>query len=184
MRQFSLALVILASALAISARAADIRTLKVENHQDRYTIAFDALLDAPHDFVYTAISSPVHWPQLSSIVTTAEVLRELPGDRREINVIFKDCILIFCQTVHKHETLYVTADGNIETQAIPEQSDFSYAREHWRITGVGRRTRVQYQAEMTPTFFIPPVIGAYIIKAKIRSLLLHVTAKLEALSGP
>ena len=75
-------------------------------------------------------------------------------------------------------------DGNIDTLTLPEQSDFSYAHEHWQISGEGQRTRILYRAEMTPSFYVPPLVGAYILKAKIRSLLLHVTANLETLAGP
>ena len=145
---------------------------------------FDALLDAPRESIYAAIADPAHWPQLSHIVTEAKILGKLPDGQRKVRVTFEDCILIFCQTVHKNETLQASANGHIDTLTIPEQSDFSYAHEHWRISSEGRGTRVRYQAEMTPSFYVPPLIGAYILKAKIHSLLLHVTANLETLTDP
>lgn len=184
MRRALSALLLLASTVAAPVRAADIRILEVDDHQGRYTVMYEALLDAPREIIYAAIVNPARWPQLSRIVTAAEILGELPDGRRTISVTFHDCILIFCQTVHKNEALHTSADGDIDTLAIPEQSDFSYAREHWRVSAEGRRTRIQYQAEMTPSFYVPPMIGAYILKAKIRSLLLHITANLEALAGP
>ena len=156
----------------------------MNDHEGRYTVTFDVLLDAPHETIYTAIADPDRWPQLSSVVTTAKIQGRLPDGRQKVSVTFRDCILIFCQSVHKHEALLRSTNGNIETLAFPEQSDFSYAHEHWRISGEGRRTRVQYQAQMTPTFYIPPVIGSYIFKAKIRALLLNVTGNLEKLANP
>ena len=178
------ALILLAAAISAPLCAAEIRNLEVHEHQGSYSVNFDALVDAPHESIYAIIADPTRWPQLSHIVTASEVVAELPGDRRKVRVTFQDCILIFCQTIHKHEALQTAADGNIDTLAIPEQSDFSYAHEHWRISSEGRGTRVRYQAEMTPSFYVPPLIGAYILKAKIRSLLLHVTANLETLTGP
>ena len=53
-----------------------------------------------------------------------------------------------------------------------------------QISEEGRRTRIRYHAEMTPDFYIPPLIGTYLLKDKIRSLLLHVTASLEAQAAP
>jgi hypothetical protein len=180
-----LALVLLTSIIAAPLRAADIRTLQVDDdHQGRYTVMFDALLDTPPEIIHATIANPARWPQLSHIVTAAEVLGELPDGRRKVSVSFQDCILIFCQTIHKNEALTTTADGQIDTLAFPEQSDFSYAHEHWRISAEGRHTRIHYQAEMTPSFYVPPMVGAYILKAKIRSLLRNITANLEALAGP
>ena len=155
----------------------------MDEHQGRYNITLDAVLDAPYEQIYAIVATPARWPRLSGIVTAAEVLDELPDGRRIVGVTFEDCILIFCQTVRKKEALQTAADGNIDTLGFPEQSDFSYAHEHWLISGAGRRTRILYRAEMTPSFFIPPLIGAYILKAKIRSLLLHVTANLEKLAA-
>jgi hypothetical protein len=178
------ALILLASTISTPLRAADIRNLEVHEHQGSYSVSFDAWLDAPHESIYAIIADPARWPQLSHTVTASEVVDKLPDDRRTVRLTFQDCILIFCQTIHKHEALQTTADGNIDTLAIPEQSDFSYAHEHWRISAEDQGTRIIYRAEMTPSFYVPPLVGAYILKTKIRSLLLHVTANLETLAGP
>ena len=185
------ALILLAAAISAPLRAAEIRNLEVHEHQGSYSVSFEALLDAPHESIYAIIADPARWPQLTHIVTASKVVGELSDDRRKVRVTFHDCILIFCQTIHKHEALQTTADGNIDTladedrkQFAPEQSDFSYAHEHWQISAEGQGTRILYNAEMTPSFYVPPLVGAYILKAKIRSLLLHVTANLETLAGP
>ena len=178
------ALILLAAAISAPLRAAEIRNLEVHEHQGSYSVSFEALLDAPHESIYAIIADPARWPQLTHIVTASKVVGELSDDRRKVRVTFHDCILIFCQTIHKHEALQTTADGNIDTLAIPEQSDFSYAHEHWQISAKDQGTRILYHAEMTPSFYVPPLVGAYILKAKIRSLLLHVTANLETLAGP
>lgn len=178
------ALILLALAISPPLRAAEIRHLEVHEHQGSYSVNLDALLDAPHESIYAIIADPARWPQLSHIVTASEVVGRLPGDGRKVSVTFQDCILIFCQTIHKHEALRTSPNGNINTLAIPEQSDFSYAHEHWQISAEDQHTRILYRAEMTPSFYVPPLVGAYILKAKIRSLLLQVTANLETLAGP
>ena len=151
----------------------------MDEHQGRYTIKYDAVLDAPYDRIYEAIANPAHWKQLSRVVSSAEVLAELPDGKRKVSVTFHDCILIFCQTIHKNEILQASRDGNIDTLADPEESDFAYDHEHWQISILDQRTRIQYEVDMTPSFFIPPLFGAYILKSKIRSLLLHITRNLE-----
>lgn len=172
-------LIIFLAVYASSVLAADIRTLEVDESQGRYTVKYDAVLDAPYDQIYDAIANPAHWTQLSRVVTSAEVLAELPNGQRKVGVTFHDCILIFCQTIHKNETLHASRDGSIDTLANPEESDFAYDHEHWQISILDERTRIQYEVEMTPNFFVPPLIGAYILKSKIRSLLLHITRNLE-----
>lgn len=178
-----LALLLLISTVVTTVRAADIQTLKVEEHQGRYSITLDVVVNAPRDTIFSTISTPAQWPHLSSVVTDAAILGELPDGGRKIRVTFEDCILIFCQTIHKYETLYSSDNDQVDTQVIAQNSDFSYAREHWRVTAQGTETRVVYRAELTPSFYIPPLIGSYIVKTKIRSFLLHVTTNLEVLAS-
>jgi len=156
----------------------------VEEQQGLYTVTLDAVLDAPRESILTAIANPGRWPQLSHIITNTEDLGMLTDGRRKVRVTFEDCILIFCQTVHKSETLQSSANGHIDTLTIPGQGDFGYAHEHWQVSAEGSGTRVQYQAVMLPSFYIPPLLGAYILKVKIRSLLRHVTTNLEAAANP
>jgi hypothetical protein len=175
-------LLIMISTVA-TARAADIKVLKVEEHQGRYTITLDALLNAPRENIYTTITTPALWPQLSHTVIEAKKLGRPSDARRMVRVVYEDCIFFICQTIHKNETLTSSTNGHIDTQAIPGQSDFSYAHEHWRVSTQGQATRVEYSAEMIPNFYIPPLIGPYFLKAKIRSFLLHVTTNLESMAG-
>jgi len=182
-RTLSVLLFLFATA-SLPTPAADIRTLEVNDQEGHYSVRYDVLLDVPRDTVYNAIANPDRWPRLTDAVTSAEILGKLPNGRRKVSVTFRECVLFFCQSVNKHEALMTSADGNIETLAIPEQSDFSYAHEHWRISTENRRTRIEYQADMTPSFYLPPVVGAYIFKAKIRALLHQITDNLETLSTP
>jgi len=166
------------------ARAADVLALDVDEDQGRYTVSFDAVVKAPIAVIYPVMLTPARWPQLSGLIADARVLADLPGGRRKISMTFHDCVLIFCKTFRKVEELSTAGDGRIDTVAIPAQSDFSYASEHWHITADGNNTRIRYRAEMAPSFFVPPLIGPYILKTKMRSLLIHTAENLELLAHP
>lgn len=181
MPRHSIALVLLLLAAIAPARAADVLSLVVAEEEGRYTVAFDTLVDAPYATVYPMMLNPADWPKLSRIVAEARVLAELPGGGRKIAMTLQDCILFFCKTLRKVEEFSVPTEGHIDTLAVPAQSDFSYARERWHIYTEGARTRVSYQAEMVPSFYVPPLIGPYIIKTRMRSLLIHTIENLELL---
>jgi hypothetical protein len=50
----------------------------------------------------------------------------------------------------------------------PETSDFHLSNESWRFEKRNGGTVVIYDLEMTPKFWIPPGIGPYLIKRKLR----------------
>lgn len=184
MRRYLSAVALMMLAAPPPARAADVLSLNVDEDEGRYIVSFDAVVKAPYAIIYPVMLTPARWPQLSGLIADARVLAELPGGRRKVSMTFHDCILVFCKTFRKVEELSTAGDGRIDTVAIPAQSDFSYASEHWHITADGDNTRIRYRAEMAPNFFVPPLIGPYILKSRMRSLLIHTAENLELLAHP
>lgn len=165
-----------------AAQAEEIRDLQVTNEEGRYRVSFDALLDAPITKTRPLLTEPHNWPRLSDIVSAASVTSTNADGVQQVHVRFSACVLFFCKTVRKIEEMHVGADGDITTLAVPEHSDFRYARERWRISGDDRHTRVQYEAELVPDFFVPPLIGPYLLKSRLQKLLTDTAENLEHLA--
>ncbi len=163
-------------------RADEIRRLDVTNDAGRYTVRFEVMLDAAVDKALPLMTDPANWPQLSDVIIDSQVLAALPGDKKKVRVKLEGCVLLVCKTLVKTELMESLPNGEITTLALPDQSDFLYAREIWRITGDDTHTRVEYYAELVPDFFVPPVIGPYILRKKIQSLLTQTAHNLERLA--
>lgn len=80
------------------------------------------------------------------------------------------------------EDVQTEGDGEIVGQALPSASDFRELREHWRIVPDDSGTRVHYAATMMPKFFVPPLIGPWLIKATLRRELATSARRIERLS--
>jgi hypothetical protein len=167
-------------ALARPAHALDIKTIDVAHQGDRYTVAFDVRLDGDVATVRRLLTDYAHLDRLSDTVTQSTIVGGAPGSPR-LALAIRACVLVFCRTLHKIEDVRADANGDIETRAVPDLSDFSYAIERWQISADGKTTRLRYAAQSIPKFFVPPVIGPLVIKYKIRQELRASAAKLEAL---
>lgn len=178
-----LLLLMLSLAAANAACAEDIHDLQVSGDGGRYRVSFDATLDAPVDRARPYMLEPRQWPQLSEIVTEAHVLAPLADGGHIVHVTLSACVLFFCKTIQKLEEMRQLPDGDIVTSALPGRGDFHYARERWRVSGDAHRTRVQYDAEFVPAFFVPPVIGPYLLKRELEGLLSETARNLERLAG-
>src|SRR3569833_2500853 len=139
-----------------AAQAEEIRDLQVTNEAGRYRVSFDALLDAPITKTQPLLTEPHNWPRLSDIVSAANVTSTGAEGVQQVHVRFSACVLWFCKTVRKLEAMHVAADGDITTLALPEHSDFRYARERWRISGDDRHTRGRGGAGRGPGGGGPP----------------------------
>ena len=55
----------------------------------------------------------------------------------------------------------------LEASADPEQSDFELSDERWTFHAEDGGTTVRYYLRMKPAFWVPPVIGPYMIQKKL-----------------
>jgi hypothetical protein len=65
---------------------------------------------------------------------------------------------------------YVEVQYNSDLRAVadPQTSDFQRFEEHWAFAEEQGGTRVRYELVMQPDFWVPPAIGPYLIKRKLR----------------
>jgi hypothetical protein len=75
-------------------------------------------------------------------------------------------------------------NGDILTRTDPGMSDFEHGEETWQIRAEGRGTRLHYRASLTPSFFIPPYIGPWLLKSRLREELTVISNRLETLDAP
>jgi hypothetical protein len=92
------------------------------------------------------------------------------------------CILFFCRDVDRVEEVREVNAGHLQAVIIPEQSDFTSGSADWRIQPVGDDSRIIYEAQVTPAFFIPPIIGSYFVKRTFAEAVITSFARLECIA--
>jgi len=58
-------------------------------------------------------------------------------------------------------------NGYIMSVTLPEQSDLKYGRTLWEIIDEGKITRIKYNADYVPDFWVPPLFGPAIFKERM-----------------
>ncbi len=164
--------------------AATIQTLEITHTQGNYHVTFDVLLDTDSEKAWMLLSDYHHWQRLSDNLEEAKLLERFPDGRQRIRLRFRSCVLIFCKTIRQIKDVTTDSEGGILTVMVPEQGDFVSGWEHWRILSERGETRVQYDAEIVPSFGLPPLIGPLILKGKLRSTLIETANRLETLTMP
>jgi uncharacterized protein YndB with AHSA1/START domain len=168
--------------VSVPVEAASILRTESLHTGDHYTLSVEVVLDAPREKIWRLMTDYDHLPQLSPVIVDSEVLKKEGANRQRMRFTFHPCVLIFCKTIKNVVDIELQPPSDIVVTVDPALSDFRYAVEHWQMYAEGNKTRIQYSAEMVPNFFVPPVIGPWVIKTFLEREVRNTTIKVEALA--
>jgi len=158
---------------AASADAAEIVTARVEQTGDRYRVDFVVLIDGRAERLRRIVTDYTRLHELSPAVVSSRLLSGRGGGDARIEVVLRPCVLIvFCKTITKVSDSYVEADASrVRYVSVPGLSDFREGRETISMIQVsadgGPRVRFRYNAVLIPGFYVPPLVGPWLIRRAI-----------------
>lgn len=161
------------AAFASEAGAFRIVNARVDLMQERYKVDFVVILDGEAPSLKRIITDYKRFAELSPTVTHSRLISGQSGQNARIQVTFHPCILaIFCRDVIKVSDIHIdTAGVKVEYVMVPELSDFREGRETIMLedesTGNVSRVRFEYFALLEPKFFVPPLLGPWLIRHRI-----------------
>lgn len=176
-------LALLSLPLALTANAAEIRSIKIDRNGDRYTLVSITHFDATPRQVFQVL---IDYDRLAAISETIKESRYLKSDDDNHSLVFTRigaCVLFYCKTIVKVERLETIEPRSIVTTAIPARSDVRYSRSEWKLEANNDgSTNVVYQLEFEPDFWVPPLIGPFLIKRKLIDFGDAAVDKIEAIA--
>ena len=162
---FSVAM-LLPAALNI-AGAAEIQEIDVSKKSDKYLVNSVTFMAAPIEDVFDVLADYDRFHRVSSTFVESRFLEKEANGNGVVYTVAKGCIAFFCRTLKRTEKLEVTAPTVITASVIPERSDLKFGVATWDLETVEGGTRVVYRMEMQPDFWMPPLIGAYLMKRSL-----------------
>lgn len=155
--------------VAGAATAAEMRSIDVQFEDGFYTLTSTVWFDARLESTYEVFSRWDTSEAFSSAVVEARDLE--PGDdgRPGFYVVNRACILLFCKSMIREGWVEREPNTVLRAYADPERSDFKVSNETWTFVEADGGTIVTYHLYMQPDFWVPPAIGPYMIKRKLRN---------------
>ncbi len=165
------ALVFLLAAVGLpgTLQAAEMRSLSVDHADKRYTMRSEVWFDAPIGNVYEVFRRWDLSTQFSSAIVESRDLEPDDLGRPQFYVRNRGCVLFFCVTAKRQGYVESRPTEVLRAFADPETSDFLLSNETWTFAEENGGTIVVYHLEMRPKFWVPPGIGPYLIKRKLKS---------------
>lgn len=148
------------------AAAAGIGTSGVTRENNIYTVHIDARIDAPLAVVHAAISDFEHLTAINPSIEESRVLIETL-DLQRVRTVVRVCILIFCKRVVQVQDIRKPDAYTIEASMVPGEGDFRSGIARWVLHAEGGVTLLHFTVVFEPDFWVPPLIGTWMIEEKL-----------------
>ena len=158
--------------------------VQVQRDDDLYRLTVDTMIHAPARRVFDVLQD---FDQLNRLHHTVEESRTLSRDenRARVYVRMRGCLLFFCRTLTQVVDFWPDPQGTYMLAFVdPAYSDFKYGRMRWELQAeTVNMTRLRYQADLVPDFWIPPLIGPWVMKSQLTRMALDMTEELGQLAA-
>jgi hypothetical protein len=160
--------------------AGDLLAASVTHADRRYEVAITARIDAPSDVVYRAITDYANLAAINPDIEVSEFLGTTVAGVATVRTVIYVCILVFCKRVEQVQRVTQPDAVSVDAVIIPEGSDFRSGFARWRLSSpTPATTELQFTDTFEPDFWVPPVIGPWLIQRKLVRELTETMAYIE-----
>ena len=152
-----------------AAPAADLREVEVDREDGVYKLRSVAWFDANGESLYTVLTNYELFGRFTSAIVESRNLDPDDKGRPRYFTRMQGCVLMWCRSFIRVGHLELDKAMEIVAIASPEESDFKYSRERWQLVPENGGTVMTYEFEMAPDFWVPPIIGPYMIQRALRA---------------
>jgi hypothetical protein len=159
--------------VATQAHAARVLGVQVQRDGERFVVGMHIAIDAPPPAVFRALQD---YPALARYNPDLRAVRVEPTtapDRVRLFTTIHTCVLVFCKTMHQEQIMTATASadgGALNAEFVAHAGDFKGGHGVWIVGACPAAPAVScldVRIELVPAFWVPPVIGPWVIRRKM-----------------
>ena len=172
--------VAIACCLWVSSAVAGEVYMASANHQSGvYLVEVDALVNVPEPKVRELLTDYNELGRVNPSIEVSEILKTREPGNYQVRTVTEACVWFYCKRIHQVQDVIEASDGSVTAVVIPALSDFRNGYARLNLWQEPEGTRILIRSEVEPDFWIPPVIGPWLIKRKLRSEALETVDNLE-----
>lgn len=162
--------------------AAELRSVAIDRVDGHYKLTSRVWFDANIDALYAVLVDYDFATAFSSFIVESRNLEADANGQRGFYIRNQGCVWFFCASFERTGRVETEALTFIRSTADPEASDFRFSLEEWRFEVDGDGTLVAYDFEFEPKFWIPPLIGPYVLQKKLETDSVRAIHRIEAIA--
>lgn len=156
-----------------AAPAAQIRAVRVRRQGTHFTITMRVEFSAPPWAVFAALQDYAAMPHYNPDLRRVRIEPTGEPNRVRLFTTVHACVLIFCRTLHQEQIMTAMAGthgGVLRATLVPHGGSFRGGNARWVVRPCRTRhapTCLDARIELQPAFWVPPLIGPWILRHKM-----------------
>jgi len=149
------------------AHCAEVLDSTVTREHGRYVMHTETVVQAPVSKVRALLMNYENFPRLDSDIKRVESMERLDDGGIRMGVSSEFCILAICLHYDWVQDIRYLPDGDIAMTIVPNRGDFQQGIGRWRLLPDNGGTRLIFDIDLTPKYWLPPVFGSWVMKQKL-----------------
>lgn len=139
----------------------------VSREGEHYLVSVRMPVQAPVERVARVLTDYANLGRLHESIRESRILQR-DGPRAKVHILTHTCVLVFCLDLVQVLDYEITGSASVAASMDGPASDFSYGEMSWRLEAESpERTLMRFQGDLVPKFWVPPLIGPWILQAKL-----------------
>lgn len=147
-------------------KAGEVLELALSKSQGVYQLELEMVLDATSEDVRRVLTDYVHIYRINPSISESSIMTSPDSSTVRVRTLVNNCVLFICREIRRVEDVREFGDGTIYSVVVPQFSNVAGSAV-WQIRPLGARTEIRYTLVMKLGFYVPPLIGSYIVKQKL-----------------
>jgi hypothetical protein len=147
--------------------SAEVLDSTVTREHGRYMMHTETVVQAPVSKVRALLMNFENFPRLNSDIKRVESMERLDDGGIRMGVSSEFCILAICLHYNWVQDVRHLPDGDIAITIVPNQGDFQQGSGRWHMRPDDGGTRLIFDIDLTPKYWLPPVFGSWVMNQKL-----------------
>ncbi len=146
-----------------------VETMQVEREDDRFMVHARMQLDVAPAVAFRAATDYERLPEFNPSVIASKRLSTKNASSGRLRSDVRLCVAFFCKTVRQVMQYREHEPDAIDMQVVPDAGDLKSGHIEWRFGALGAsHTRLTFDATIEPVFWVPPLIGGYLVARELK----------------
>lgn len=173
-------LLLLALVASPTVAAAEIQRVDVRYSGGEYHVVIDAVLHAKAAAVFGILTDYARWHEINDLIKESEVEEVADASAQRVRTVSEGCVLAFCKRVEQVQWMRTAPGWQISAELLPERSDLKSGWARTVLVDNGDHTVFRYEMALVPDFWVPPIVGPYIVRRKLHRQAVDTAHAVEA----